>query len=187
MSSQYTSLASELRRLSLEHSQLQSQNNEHDKLKHELLVIHRRKVDEQEERCNRLQSTSRQYRKKRRKKKKKRSSSTIYPVHHHKQSTGTIGELPINALLSIESKHNSSYNKDYISLSNEYKSTEKYRFHHNRKRDGGRESPPCLHCHSSSRQLRDCFFPCQHICVCRKCLERLPNLQQCPLCNSTIR
>ena len=121
MSSQYTSLASELRRLSLEHSQLQSQNNEHDKLKHELLVIHRRKVDEQEERCNRLQSTSRQYRKKRRKKKKKRSSSTIYPVHHHKQSTGTIGELPINALLSIESKHNSSYNKDYISLSNEYK------------------------------------------------------------------
>ena len=159
-------LASELRRLSL--GPQEAQLPQHDtKLKHDLLEIHHRR------------HTGQHYRKKR----KKNSKSTIYPLQH-KHSTG---ELPINELLSIESKHNSSYNKDYINLSNEHKRMEKYRFHRRsrRKRDG--QSPPCIHCHSSSRQLRDCFFPCQHMCVCRTCLKQLPNLQQCPLCNSTIR
>ena len=139
-------------------------------LKDELLHIHRRKTGQKGH-----------YRVK---KKKRHSAHTIHPVYEQHYQLND--ELPINALLSIEAKVVGSYNKDYILLSKEHKKTEAYRIRiHRRKRDNTSYQPPsCINCRSVRRNFK-VFFPCEHMCLCSKCIDRkMP--KQCPLCNSRI-
>ena len=178
---QHAYLTSELRRLSnpMRSSQTtkiqpviaeQHRNHQLGLLKDKLLHIHRRKTGQKGH-----------YRVK---KKKRHSAHTIHPVYE--QHNHLNNELPINALLSIEAKVVGSYNKDYILLSKEHKKTERYRIRiHRRKRDNTSYQPPsCINCRSVRRNFK-VFFPCEHMCLCSKCINRkMP--KQCPLCNSRI-
>ena len=184
---QHAYLTSELRRLSnprrsSQTTKIQPVNAEQHRnhqlasshmLKDELLHIHRRKTGQKGH-----------YRVKK-KKRKRHSAHTIHPVYE--QQNHLNDELPINALLSIvESNKLGSYNKDYILLSKEHKTMERYRIRiHRRKRDNTSYQPPsCINCRSVRRNFK-VFFPCEHMCLCSKCINRkMP--KQCPLCNSRI-
>ena len=100
-------------------------------LKHELLEIHRRTVVHGIHR----ESTEGRRHYRRRKRKKKRSSTAIHP-----------NVSPINSLLAVESRYShqeGEYNKDYVSLSQQYKQEEKYRRlrHHQKDRH---HKDPCV-------------------------------------------
>ena len=166
---QHAYLTSELRRMSKpviaeQHKNIQLATT--SMLKEELLHIHRRKTGQKAVK----------------KKKKKHSARTIHPVYE--QHNRLNDELPINALLSIQSKLLGSYNKDYILLSKEHKKMERYRIHRRTRDNTSYQPPSCIYCKSVRRNLR-VFFPCEHSCLCSKCINRrMP--KQCPLCNSRI-
>lgn len=110
-------------------------------------------------------------------KKKKKSVHPIYEQEVHLEE-----KLPINALTSIAAKIDlGSYTKDYIRMSKEYKTMEKYRVYPTKKDTC--HHPACVHC--SRRKVQKVFFPCEHG-TCNICLHKQPP-KQCPLCNEIIR
>ena len=140
-----------------------------ESLKRDLLDIHRR---------NSVHTKT--------KKKKKKHSKSVHPLYEQDVQLKLDEQFPINALTSIaKNGHNlGSYTKDYLLLSKEHKRMEKYRVCPT-KRDTTHQLA-CVNCSRRSRHFDKVFFPCEHRCVCDKCLDgRMP--KKCPLCNDAIR
>lgn len=128
---------------------------------------------------------------------KPRKSSSI-TSRHRKSHSCVIGrsDPPINTIQNTSTSNHfvqrnaenetkpDNYNKDYIKLSEDYKRMEQFRSSQHPISTG--PTPTCINCRSRGVRIDKVFFPCEHCCICLRCLKKLMP-KKCPLCNETIR
>lgn len=177
----YQHLAEELKHINTQPRQ-RNETRRPDSLKEDLLYIHRR------------HTVQLGYHKKRRHRNRDGNEHQKLLLDILLSAEQKSGQTPINPPRNEESKGSSQnsislgpYTKDYILLSREHKRAEKYRIHTKKKRTD--HQPPCVVC-SRHRLIEKVCFPCEHLCMCNSCLDRLSNKKGnhkcCPLCNAAI-